>query len=81
MPETAPPASTKSVHHLGIYGWNSLRRSQPGRPNGPFAPGQISRGQITIPRYEHIKWEATVQKMEPERLFSFTWHPYPIENR
>src|SRR5207237_3853628 len=47
--------------------------------DGPFAPGQISRGQITSPGYEHVKWEATVQKMEPERLFSFTWHPYAVD--
>jgi uncharacterized protein YndB with AHSA1/START domain len=46
---------------------------------GPFVPGQISRGQITYPGYEHLKWEAVVQKMEPERLFSFTWHPYAID--
>lgn len=44
--------------------------------DGPFVPGQVSRGQITHPGYEHIKWEATVQKMEHERLFSFTW-PHP----
>src|ERR1700685_4216039 len=43
---------------------------------GPFVPGQVSRGQITYPGYEHVKWEALVQKMEPERLFSFTW-PHP----
>ena len=47
--------------------------------DGPFVPGQISRGQITYPGYEHVKWEAVVQKMEPERLFSFTWHPYAID--
>ena len=40
---------------------------------GPFVPGQTLRGYITHPGYEHVKWEATVQKMEPERLFSFTW--------
>jgi uncharacterized protein YndB with AHSA1/START domain len=44
--------------------------------DGPFVPGQVSRGQITYPGYEHLKWEAAVQKMEPERLFSFTW-PHP----
>ena len=43
--------------------------------DGPFVPGQVSRGQITYPGYEHLKWEVVVQKMEPERLFSFTWHP------
>ena len=41
--------------------------------DGPFVPGHISRGQITYPGYEHVKWEAVVQKMEPERFFSFTW--------
>ena len=41
--------------------------------DGPFVPGQISRGWITHPGYEHVKWEARVQKMEPEHLFSFTW--------
>ena len=46
---------------------------------GPFVPGQVSRGQITHPGYEHLTWEAVVTKMEPERLFSFTWHPYGID--
>lgn len=44
--------------------------------DGPFVAGQVSRGHITYPGYEHVKWEAIVQKMEPERLFSFTW-PHP----
>ena len=48
---------------------------------GPFVPGQTSRGQITYPGYEHLKWEAVVQKMEPERLFSFTWHPYAVDSQ
>ena len=48
--------------------------------DGPFVPGQISRGQITCPGYEHVKWEAVVQKMEHERLFSFRWpHPKSLE--
>jgi uncharacterized protein YndB with AHSA1/START domain len=47
--------------------------------DGPFVAGKISRGHITHPGYEHVKWEAVVQKMEAERLFSFTWHPYAID--
>jgi uncharacterized protein YndB with AHSA1/START domain len=46
---------------------------------GPFVPGQPARGQLTYPGYEHLKWEVVVQKMEPERLFSFTWHPYAVD--
>ncbi len=47
--------------------------------DGPFVAGQVARGQITYPGYEHVKWEAAVQCMEPERLFSFTWHPYSVD--
>lgn len=49
------------------------------RLEGPFVPGQVSRGHITYPGKEHLRWEAVVQKMEPERLFSFTWHPYAVD--
>lgn len=45
----------------------------------PFAPGKISQGHITYPGYEHLKWEAEVQTMEPGKRFSFTWHPYAID--
>ncbi|MBV8551348.1 MAG: SRPBCC family protein [Acidobacteriaceae bacterium] len=47
--------------------------------DGPFVPGQVSHGHITYPGYEHLQWEAVVQKMEPERIFSFTWHPYAVD--
>src|SRR6202789_140709 len=46
---------------------------------GPFVPGQPSTGHITWPGYEHIKWEAVVVKMDPEKYFSYTWHPYAID--
>lgn len=45
----------------------------------PFVPGQVSRGRVTYPGYEHLRWEAVVQKLEPEKLFSFTWHPYAVD--
>jgi uncharacterized protein YndB with AHSA1/START domain len=47
--------------------------------DGPFVPGEVSRGHITYPGYEHLQWEAVVKAMEPERLFSFTWHPYAVD--
>jgi len=49
------------------------------RIEGPFVPGTPAQGQISIPGYEHIRWQAVIQKIEPERLFSFTWHPYAID--
>jgi len=62
-----------STDHREFGTWFRVRLDQ------PFVPGQVSRGQITYPGYEHLRWEAVVQKMEPERLFSFTWHPYAID--
>jgi len=47
--------------------------------DGPFVVGGVSRGHITYPGYEHLRWEAVVQRMEPKRLFAFTWHPYAID--
>src|SRR5580704_9602454 len=46
---------------------------------GPFVAGEVARGYLTYPGYENLKWEVVVQKMEPEHLFSFTWHPYAID--
>jgi uncharacterized protein YndB with AHSA1/START domain len=46
---------------------------------GPFVAGGVSRGHITYPGYEHLHWEAVVTSIEPERLFSFTWHPYAVD--
>jgi uncharacterized protein YndB with AHSA1/START domain len=49
--------------------------------DGPFVPGQVSRGQITYPGYEHVKFEVVVQRMDPERFFSYTWHPYAVDSK
>ena len=46
---------------------------------GPFVPGRQSVGRIVIPGYEHVEWKAMVKEMQPEKLFSFTWHPYAVE--
>lgn len=46
---------------------------------GPFVIDQVVRGSITYPGYEQYKLELIVQKLEPQRLFSFTWHPYALD--
>ncbi len=48
-------------------------------PEGPFQPGEIVRGMITRPGFEHVVWQATVVSMEPEHRFSFNWHPYAVD--
>ena len=47
--------------------------------DAPFEPGKDSHGHMLHPGYEHVKWNATVQEMQPEHLFSFSWRPYAIE--
>jgi uncharacterized protein YndB with AHSA1/START domain len=44
-----------------------------------FVPSARVRGQITIPGYEHVVLDLTVEKVEPERFFSYRWHPYAVE--
>lgn len=58
--------------------------------DGPFAPGACLRAVI-VPTtvdaevakaqkpYEGTPCEIFVEQMEPERLFSFRWHPYAVE--
>jgi len=47
--------------------------------NGSFAPGARLRGQVTHKGYEHCPFEITIERMEPERLFSWRWHPHAID--
>jgi uncharacterized protein YndB with AHSA1/START domain len=61
------------------------------RFDAPFAPGVSMRG-IIVPtnvddevakaqkQYEGTPFEITIEQMEPERLFSFRWHPFAIES-
>jgi uncharacterized protein YndB with AHSA1/START domain len=46
---------------------------------GPFVAGATVRGRITHPGYEKHTMEVFVEKIEPERLFSFRWHPYAVD--
>lgn len=58
--------------------------------DGTFAPGAAMRGVLvgsTVnaevckaqKQYEGIPFEITIERMEPERLFSFRWHPSAVE--
>ena len=57
---------------------------------GPFTPGAHMRGVIVTTRvnaevakaqepHKGLPFEITIEQMEPERLFSFRWHPFAIE--
>ena len=47
--------------------------------DGAFAVGATVRGRITYPGYEPLTMEVLVERMDPERLFAFRWHPAAIE--
>jgi uncharacterized protein YndB with AHSA1/START domain len=49
------------------------------RFSGDFKPGTPIEGTITTKGYEGFKFEITVERMEPERLLSFLWHPYAVD--
>ena len=45
--------------------------------DGEFAPGARLRGRIT--GYEDHPFEIAVERVEPERLLSWRWHPHAID--
>ncbi|HYL84110.1 MAG TPA: SRPBCC family protein [Candidatus Angelobacter sp.] len=58
--------------------------------DGPFKPGAVMRAVISPSKvnaevakaqkvHEGLAFEITIEKMEPERLFSFRWHPFAVE--
>ena len=60
------------------------------RFSAPFAPGANMRGSMAPTavddqvaarqkKYEGRTFEITIEAVEPERLFSFRWHPFAIE--
>jgi uncharacterized protein YndB with AHSA1/START domain len=44
-----------------------------------FVAGEPARGLITHQGYEHLQFEITLQRIEPEHLMSFHWHPYAVD--
>ena len=44
-----------------------------------FVAGQRARGQITIRGFENIFFDVVVERIEPQDLFSYRWHPYAVD--
>jgi uncharacterized protein YndB with AHSA1/START domain len=55
--------------------WFGVRLAGAGR----FAPGKRFSGPIAHQGYEHLTWEVTIERMEPERLLAWRWHPYAVD--
>jgi uncharacterized protein YndB with AHSA1/START domain len=41
--------------------------------------GKPLQGTITHPGYEHLAFEVLIERVEPERLLSWRWHPFAID--
>lgn len=46
---------------------------------GEFKPKSRVRGTVTACGHENLKMELEIERVEPERLFSYRWHPYAID--
>jgi uncharacterized protein YndB with AHSA1/START domain len=46
---------------------------------GTFAARATVRGRLTVPGYDHLTLDLHVEQIEPERYFSYRWHPYAID--
>lgn len=44
-----------------------------------FVVGKRTRGRISTCGFEHIFFDIVVERLEAEKLFSYRWHPYPID--
>lgn len=49
------------------------------RFTGGFTPGKTAKGRITIPKYDHLAIAIDIERIEPERLFAYRWHPYAVD--
>ncbi|KMT52498.1 SRPBCC family protein [Pseudomonas fildesensis] len=44
-----------------------------------FVAGETIEAPITYPGYEHAIWKARIERILPQTLFSFRWHPFAVE--
>jgi uncharacterized protein YndB with AHSA1/START domain len=50
------------------------------RLEGDFVPGGRVLGQITLPGRGQVTIEIAIERMDPESLMSYRWHPYAVES-
>jgi uncharacterized protein YndB with AHSA1/START domain len=44
-----------------------------------FVPGRRTRGKLTVCGHEHVWFDIVVERIEPQRLFAYRWHPYAVD--
>jgi uncharacterized protein YndB with AHSA1/START domain len=46
--------------------------------SGAFRPGVSVKGKVLDKEYEDMQFEMIIDRIEPQRLFSWRWHPYAV---
>jgi len=89
-PNTTPPSADRIEKHVTLDAprsrvWRALTDVAQFNTwfgvslTAPFVPGAEVSGKLNIHDYEHITLRIWIEAMEPERFFSFRWHPYAVE--
>jgi uncharacterized protein YndB with AHSA1/START domain len=47
--------------------------------DGPIVEGRPVRGNLTFKGYEHVVVEMLIERIDPERYFSYRWHPGAVD--
>ena len=88
---TAPSASTDRIEKQVVFDvprsrvWRALTDVSQFNAwfgvqlSSPFSPGAAVSGKLTFKGYDHLTLTIWIETMEPERLFSFRWHPYAVD--
>lgn len=65
--------------------WSALTKAEQfgewfgAKLEGAFVPGARVSGRITIKDYSHVTMAIVIDRVEPEHLFSYRWHPYAVD--
>jgi hypothetical protein len=78
---TQRPPQRRTLQSLeGAHQRRRIRRLvRRGAQGQTFIAGQQVQGHITIPGFEHVLFDVLIERVEPETLFSYRWHPYAVD--
>jgi uncharacterized protein YndB with AHSA1/START domain len=44
-----------------------------------FQVGERTQGPITIAGFEHVMFDVVIERLEPQELMAWRWHPYAVD--
>ena len=70
----ARPRVARPVRRRGVRRWFGVDFK-----GKTFVAGKHIQGKITYPGYEHLTMEVLIERIVPEELLSWRWHPAAID--